>query len=170
MCEFARALISSTPNKDLKSKLNLFGQFVGEWDFDWQWMSGEIIKGEWIFSWILEGTAIQDVWICPSREERQLKEYPYKEYGTTVRFYNPQNDEWDVIYGNPNSVTILKPRQVGETIVLEAQNVSDYKMRWVFSDIKENSFTWQNKRSDDDGVTWIVQGEMKVTRKYNGIH
>ena len=171
MNEFAKALISTAPDKELESKMHLFGQFIGEWNFEWAWFGdgnkedAEKVKGEWIFSWVLEGTAIQDVWVCPSREERTLRPYSYKEYGTTTRFYNQQNDEWTVVYGNPNSVTMLIPHCEGDKIILEAQHLSSHRMRWVFSEITENSFTWQNTRSDDDGVTWRVQGEMHVTRR-----
>lgn len=172
MNEFAKALISTSPADELKNKMNLFGQFVGEWDFEWAWfgdgngVDAAKVKGEWLFSWILDGTAVQDVWICPSREERLKNSYSYTEYGTSIRFYNPENDEWDITYGNIHSVTNLKVIQKSEnTITLEARHIPDHGMRWVFSEITENSFLWQNTRSDDGGATWRVQGEMRVKRR-----
>lgn len=83
---FSNALISEKANE--KKDLSLYGRFVGEWDFDWQGEEedGSIKrrKGEWIFSYILEGNGIQDVFICPSRATRdQVK--GYAEYGTTLR-------------------------------------------------------------------------------------
>ena len=56
------------------------------------------VQGEWIFAWVLEGTAIQDVFICPSRKVR-IKDYqPDAAYATTVRMYNPNTEAWDILY------------------------------------------------------------------------
>jgi hypothetical protein len=171
MSVFSDALISRFPKKDYENKLNLFGQFVGEWDFDWIWIGdgsredANKVKGEWIFSWVLDGTAIQDVWICPSREETLKHEHLHTEYGTTIRFYNPNEDAWNVVYGCSDYMTVLKARQENSNIVLEAQNIVGYKMKWVFSDITADSFTWRNMRSDDNGATWRTEGEMQAVRK-----
>ena len=56
------------PNADLREKLMLFGQFVGDWEIVearyWQVDGTEVkMKGEVHFGWILGGTAIQDVWM-----------------------------------------------------------------------------------------------------------
>ena len=53
----------------------LFGLFVGEWEFDWTGYDEDgdetlTERGEWIFGWVLEGRAVQDVWIIPGRERR----------------------------------------------------------------------------------------------------
>ncbi|MCL1831951.1 MAG: hypothetical protein FWG45_03455 [Oscillospiraceae bacterium] len=175
MSEFVKALVDSDNQSD--SGLNLFGQFVGEWDFDWYWYGdGDSeshdtppVKGEWLFSWILERSAIQDVWICPSREERTRKAYPYTEYGTSTRFYNKENGEWNVFYGCANDVAHLKVIDSSDTsITLEVQHVGDVPMRWVFTDITQKSFTWQNTRSEDNGKTFKVQGQLHATRREMG--
>ena len=164
---FAEALLSASPRAELEEKMSLFGRFVGEWDLDWSWMGGEIIKGEWIFSWVLDGTAIQDIWIVPSREVRENYPKSNWNYGTTMRFYQPQRDEWDVVYGCLGDDTVLlKPVIIEDDgITLEAQNVKGARMRWVFSEVTDNSFVWRNTRSSDDGETWKVMGEMHATRR-----
>ena len=69
MGEFINVLVSKGKSNLIPEKDNLYGQFVGEWDFEWvdnQGTTGERhVQGEWIFAWVLEGTAIQDVFICP---------------------------------------------------------------------------------------------------------
>ena len=65
MGEFINVLVSKGKSNLIPEKDNLYGQFVGEWDFEWvdnQGTTGERhVQGEWIFAWVLEGTAIQDV-------------------------------------------------------------------------------------------------------------
>jgi hypothetical protein len=53
-------------------KLATFGQFVGIWDMDIKLFnrSHQVIYhqlGVWMFSWILDGRAIQDVLVSPPR-------------------------------------------------------------------------------------------------------
>jgi len=102
MKEFIKALVSKNKSNIVPAEHNLFGHFVGEWDFEWIDCYGTAeerhIKGEWIFQWILEGTAIQDVFICPSRKERLTNYQPDAAYGTTVRMYNPDTLAWDILY------------------------------------------------------------------------
>ena len=89
-------LESSKPAPELADKMNLFGQFVGDWRFDYVGYKKDgtsfKAKGEWHFGWILEGRAVQDVWIIPGRPERNNPGTPKGEYGTTVRFYDPKLD------------------------------------------------------------------------------
>ena len=60
MKEFIKALVSKNKSNIVPAEHNLFGHFVGEWDFEWIDCYGTAeerhIKGEWIFQWILEGT------------------------------------------------------------------------------------------------------------------
>ncbi|MCL2261723.1 MAG: hypothetical protein FWC08_00710 [Defluviitaleaceae bacterium] len=166
---FYNALISDAARKDLREKLNLFGQFIGEWEFDGvfakdtpdEWR----VPGEWLFSWILDGTAIQDVFICPSRAEQARNPNPDGEYGTTVRFYNPQTDSWNCAYGLFGTMTVLEAKQVGEQIIVTNKSDTASLTQWVFSDITPNSFHWQNRTSTDNGNTWSVIFELFARRR-----
>ena len=93
MNDFETALVSPEKNSLIPEEDNWFGPLVGTWDIEWVDGHGteheRHVKGEWIFSWILEGMAVQDVFICPSREARNIKTYPDAAYGTTIRIYNP---------------------------------------------------------------------------------
>lgn len=72
---FMKALISENRSAKIPEEKDYFGKLIGEWEFSWHDGIGtekeRIVKGEWIFSRILEGTGIQDLFICPSREERK---------------------------------------------------------------------------------------------------
>jgi len=167
--DFINALISESPKSELKEKLNLFGQFIGEWDFDWYSRKGtpeELhVPGEWIFSWILEGAAIQDVFICPSRKEKIHNPQPNGEYGTTVRFYNPAKDTWNICYGGYGFMDTLEAKQVERQIIVTNTDNSEGLNQWVFSDITPTSFHWQNRVTKDNGNTWYIYCELFARKR-----
>ena len=71
----ADALVADGPDPEHAEALMLFGQFVGESELDWTGYDEDgnetlTERGEWIFGWVLEGRAVQDVWIIPGRERR----------------------------------------------------------------------------------------------------
>lgn len=168
--QFVNALIADGPNENLSYKPNLFGQFIGEWDFDWIGYNPDgtkqYEKGEWIFGWVLEGKAIQDVWIVPSRENRGKPGFPEGEYGTTLRFYSEKEDAWKVVWIGParDRLNTLIARKVGDEIVLEVTNEQSFQMKWIFSKITKNSFHWRSIMSYD-GKEWNLLQEMTVTRR-----
>ena len=166
MREFTDALISKSKSNSIPDTCNFFEPLIGEWDFEWIDNHGtekeRHIKGEWIFSWVLGGTAVQDVFICPSREERLNSNWPDAEFGTTIRIYNPKTMAWDIFYGCTGEATRLEARKESENIVLT--EITTQKMKWVFSDITENSFHWQHLRSQD-GTMWKVRGELFAARR-----
>ena len=66
---FSDALCAQAPADDRAGRMELYGWLVGSWDLDVTRFQadGAVIrrKGEWHFGWVLEGRAIQDVWIIP---------------------------------------------------------------------------------------------------------
>src|SRR5205823_14803511 len=82
------ALLAAGPQSKMRDKLDLFGQFVGNWDVDIvnHLPDGrtQTVTGEWHFGWILGGAAIQDVWMAPTRAQRQAGDALIG-YGTTLR-------------------------------------------------------------------------------------
>jgi len=67
-------LMASGPAADIAEKMMLFGRLVGSWDIDYTaYPPGRdsiTAKCEWHFGWVLDGRAVQDVWICPPRAAR----------------------------------------------------------------------------------------------------
>src|SRR5947209_13987295 len=101
------ALHAAGPASDRKSQMMLYGQFVGSWEarvFEHLTDgSTQERKGEWHFGWVLEGRAIQDVFIVPPRAARGARKLPIKgnRYGTTIRVYDPQKESWQITWINP---------------------------------------------------------------------
>ena len=165
------ALAASAPNPEFGDRLALFGQFLGDWEFEgaWHHADGSSLraKGEWSFSWILDGRAIQDVWMAPSREERRRTGAPLIGYGTAVRCYDPGLDAWRVTWNgvlDDGYTTILIARAEGEGILLEGKDAHGNPMRWQFSQIAPTSFRWQRFVTKDGGKTWPLELEMRARR------
>lgn len=165
MGEFSTALISQERNLIIPEDKDWFGPLVGVWDFEWIDGHGtdqeRHVPGEWIFSRVLDGTAIQDLFICPSRKERIIKTYPDAEYGTTLRIYNPSTQAWDIFYGCTGAAERLEAKMEDGKIVLTG--LSEYKQKWIFSDITEQSFHWEKFAMTDD-EHWEKRGEVLATR------
>lgn len=166
MDEFMKALKATQRSPLIPEEKDYFGRLIGEWDFIWNDRIGKanerVVKGEWIFSRILNGTGIQDLFICPSREERKIVHEPDEEYGTTIRIYNPATGNWEVYYTCLGEYTRLEAvKEDGRIVLTEKLNG---KMKWIFSELEENSFHWQNVMLDKEGK-WVVCCNCKATRR-----
>ena len=168
---FSSALLSQKASQELKDKEALYDWLIGGWNltmFDYK--DGNKLKtdGECLFTWILEGRAIQDVWIAPKRSERtSMMSKTNNRYGTTLRFYDASNNLWRIHWFNPVSGAInqLFAKKVGENIVQEGKDGEGNLIRWSFVDIETNSFRWIGERSFDNGKSWKLEAEFLGKRK-----
>ena len=166
--EFSAALISQERNHMIPEDLDWFGGLIGSWDIIWRTNVGreseQKTKGEWIFSRVLNGCGIQDLFIVPSREERIRLKQPDAEYGTTIRMYRPELKCWEIYYTCIGEYIRLTAHKEEETIVLTEQSGD---MKWVFSCITQNSFHWQNIMKRESGE-WEVECDCVATRERFG--
>jgi hypothetical protein len=147
----------------------LFGQFVGDWEIvecrylehgKWVERTGEV---HW--NWILDGRAVQDVWMYHDDESGRLRPI-----GTTIRFYDSERRLWRSIWITPQhrDVDLFFGKKVGDEIVLDMQGESkkpdDGEIRWIFSEITSSSFNWRAEESMDGGKTWVTHTVMKMVR------
>jgi hypothetical protein len=153
------ALHSDAPASDRADKMSLYGWLIGRWDMDAVVHLDDGSKhngrGQIHFGWVLEGRAIQDVWILPGIF-----------YGTTLRIYDPGLDAWHILWSDP--LRQLYRRQIGRArgkdIVQEGTDDAGTPVRWSFVDITPNSFRWLGERSPDGGTTWQLQAEFHARR------
>lgn len=166
MDEFVKALVANGKSSLIPEDENLYGCFAGDWDFEWhdhlEDAEPRHVKGEWIFRWVLEGLAVQDVFICPSRSTRDVTPEPDGAYATTIRMYNPDKKAWDILYTEWGCATSLEARRENDRIVQVA--TGNDGLRWVFSDITADSFRWQ-RMVTSDGVNWKTEAYALATRK-----
>src|SRR5882672_3567127 len=91
---FIDALHSNGPALDRADQMGLYGWLIGDWEMDSIIHKDDGTKqtgrGEIHFGWVLEGRAIQDVWILPGVF-----------YGTTLRIYDPGLNAWHILWSDP---------------------------------------------------------------------
>ncbi|MEO8557793.1 MAG: hypothetical protein ABI439_01935 [Rhodospirillales bacterium] len=151
--------------------MELYGQFVGSWDLDvTRWLDDGTERkrqGEWHFGWVLEGRAIQDVWIVPKRGMRpgDAAAHQYA-YGSTLRIYDPRIDAWRIQWTEPVLQAYLSMigRADGNDIVQLGKDEHGNDARWSFRDITPNSFLWRGELSGDGGKTWRKVVEFTAQR------
>jgi hypothetical protein len=167
---FIQALGADGPAPDRADKMMLYGRFIGAWD-------GTVTRygdngdrfsssAEVHFGWALEGRAIQDVWIVPSRVGRPPGEAA-RMYGTTLRIYNPQRDDWRIIFVDPvrQSCSEMTGREVGADIVQEYRDTTGTIGQWCFTEITADSLHWISRESRDDRKTWRLTAEYHLKRR-----
>jgi hypothetical protein len=153
-------LHSEGPSSD---ELMLFGRFVGEWDLHWTGFDDgrqSEASGELTFGWVLDGRAVQDVWLVPG--PRGIPRF----HGTTVRFFDPTLGAWRSTWVEPVTGRVRKfiGRPDGEDIALVSLD-GDPLLRWRFTEIGPDSFTWLGEYSTDEGRTWRLEERMLATRR-----
>ena len=160
-------LFSEGPHRAKEDKLQLFGQFVGDWDivedrFPQKDGSELRFRGELHWAWILDGLATQDVWM--QYDESQKRNVPV---GTTIRFHDEGIDAWRSIWIAPGGSIIRTfiGRKDGDDIVLEGNTEDGRPEQWIFFDISRDEFKWKALESKDGGRNWELTEEMLIRRK-----
>lgn len=151
MQNFIKTLTSGSKNAGLPEEFNYFGKLIGSWEIEYVDNSNSrSMKGEWHFSWVLDGMAIQDVILLPGYE-----------FGTTLRLYNPGTHVWDIAYCYTGKIMRFEARKQGGRIVLT--NIADERRKWVFAKIEDDNFHWQDVRVNDNGE-WQVKFDLYARR------
>jgi hypothetical protein len=165
------ALQADGPLSEHAEKLALFGRLVGSWDIEGRFFDpdGTVTRestGEWHFGWVLEGRVIQDVIISPPREGREPGQSS-KEYGTTIRAYDPKIDGWRISFIAPvHGVTVnLIAREHDDEIWLEGRGPDNSLLRWTFAEFSDERVRWQGFVSKDEGLSWVRDEEILLHRR-----
>jgi GNAT superfamily N-acetyltransferase len=166
-------LSAQGPVAEYSSHLMLYGRFVGAWDGTVTVYrrdgTSRTESCEVYFDWVLEGRAIQDVWIAPARKDRAEpgRDGSKDMYGTTIRVYDPENDNWQITWIDPNTQGYgrMTGRQLGDDIVQEYVDEDGVRWEWRFTDMTDESFRWLARESSDDGKSWQLRNEFDMRRR-----
>jgi hypothetical protein len=168
---FAAALLANGP----AGEPDLYGRFVGAWEAEGEAFlpDGSRRRHYWqiAFAWVLEGRAVQDVWITPPRRGRHVgQSQPWgpfsNQYGTTLRVYDPKISAWRVTWVDPAAgyrADLIGRAQPGG-IFQEGTGSDGARLRWIFSHIRERSFRWRAEVSRDEGASWHKALELLAER------
>jgi len=169
---FVALLTASGRSREIPESADAYGWLVGSWELEVSHyrgidLSSQKIKGEAHFDWVLEGRAIQDVWIMPRSSDRQPdSDRTNNMYGSTLRVWDGAIQAWRIRWINP--VTGHEERQtgrkVGNEVVQIGARLDGTPTRWRFSEITPDSFHWVGEALEADGRSWKLEGEFLARR------
>lgn len=159
-------LAASGPHPSLGEEAGPFDRLVGTWDCDFSFHAEDgsvrLARGELKFGWILDGRAVQDIWISypnDGKGERKI--------GTSVRFFDTKARVWRVVFIAPEYGVLmtLEGGAEGDRIVLRGASSDGSSVRWSFNDMRPDSFVWLGETSRDGGKSWRLEEEHRMRRK-----
>jgi hypothetical protein len=169
---FHEVLAATGRGPSIQESQDAYGWLIGSWELDvlHYWaadVSAQGIKGEVHFGWVLEGLAVQDVWIMPRRPDRTGKlDKRLNMYGTTLRVWDPVIEAWRITWRNPagDHHEDQIGRRVGKDIVQLGTRPDGTSTRWMFTEVTPDSFRWTGESLGPDGRTWTLEGEFRARR------
>jgi hypothetical protein len=164
--DMIKALGASSPHPSLGEEARVFDRLVGTWDCDYSFHldDGSVrhSKGELLLGWILDGRAVQDIFVTyPAAGEKERR------IGTTIRFFDTALKQWRIVFVGPqfNYLVTVQGGLEGDRIVLRGVDIDGAPIRWSFNDIKPDSFVWRGEKSRDGGKTWKMEEEHNMKRR-----
>jgi hypothetical protein len=169
--DFHSMLATSGRSPEIPESADAYGWLVGSWELDVRHYLVDVaargLKAEAHFGWVLEGRAVQDVWIMPPRSQRTADpDKACNMYGTTLRVWDPRIQAWRVTWINPvtGSRDELIGRWSGKEVVQVGTHADGTPIRWIFTDIDSESFHWIGEALQPDARTWKLEGEFFARR------
>jgi hypothetical protein len=150
---------------EIPAEADVYGWLIGSWDLDVLRYGVDVrdkgIRGQAHFGWVLEGRAVQDVWIMK-------REGLVATYGTTIRVWDPGLGAWRVTWMNPISGKRdeLIGRRHGADIVQIGTHGDGTPIRWSFREVTNDTFRWLGEALNPDGATWTLEAEFFGRRKH----
>ena len=170
---FNAAMAADGPSREIPEEANVYGWFVGDWELDVLHYAGvdvssRQLKGEVHAGWVLEGRAVQDVWIMPRRPDRTANlGKSMNMYGTTLRLWDSTIQAWRITWRNPagDHHEDQIGRWNGDEIVQVGTRPDGTCTRWRFTETTRDSFHWLGEARNPGGKTWKLEGEFRAKRK-----
>jgi hypothetical protein len=161
-----KELSAPGPHASLGDEARVFDRLVGTWDCDFGFYAedGSVTHtpGELKFGWIIDGRALQDIWITYPREGSKERGI-----GTSIRFFDRKSKMWRVVFVSPayGALIMVQGGAEGNRIVLRGLDDQGSALRWSFNDIQADSFIWRGEKSRDGGKTWKLEEEHRMARR-----
>jgi len=170
--DFHMLLGASHRAPEIPEAVDAYGWLVGSWDLDVQRYAGvdvaaRHIKCEVHAAWVLEGRAVQDVWIMPRALDRRASlGKAMNMYGTTLRIWDSTIQAWRITWRNPagDHHEDQVGRRSGKDVVQIGTRRDGTPTRWRFTEITTDSFHWLGEALEPDGKTWKLEGEFRGRR------
>jgi hypothetical protein len=168
------ALLAATSRSpEIPEAADVYGWLCGSWDLEVVRYRGIDVaatglKGEVHAARVLEGRAVQDVWIMPRQDDRRPDfDRTMNMYGTTLRSWDASIQAWRIAWTNP--VSGHREEQVGrwngKDILQEGRRPDGTSTRWTFEEITADSFHWRGEALYPDNDAWTLEGEFLAKRR-----
>jgi hypothetical protein len=163
---FVQALLSDRRASEIPAEDDIFEFLLGSWQMEAVLHDphGGVrnTQGELHACRVLEGRAIQDLFIFPSRALR-ASGAPARgdRYATTIRTYDRPSRAWNVIFINPAAQETnarLVARRQGSDILMEGTLADSSPIRWGYTAVTPTSFRYRAERLQAD--TWSLYLEL----------
>ena len=165
----AGTLLASGPHPSLGHHADTFGRLIGSWAGHYRDRdeTGAVEEGpmEVHFGWVLDGRAVQDTFIAPPRGVAAPANSERRTYGTTIRVFDPKTESWLAVWHNP--ITGVRNDLVGRRVrddIVNFCTVDERPEKWLFTQIKRDSFLWQAFSLANDGLTWELETDFRLHR------
>ena len=163
--DFALALVCGERHPAISEADDIYAPLLGSWTV----MTRDVLEdgsevlgeGEWIFGRVLDGRAVQDVWIAPARQVRgNAPRHPRERYGSSMRTFDPASKRWQVTWFNPVSgaFDVLHARVEEGKIVQLGSGSTGTCIEWTFEHIGPTDFHWVGRSRGKDGK-WRLNAE-----------
>jgi hypothetical protein len=170
---FVSVLASAGRAAEIPESADVYGWLCGSWDlvvlrYRGVDVSGQGLTGEVHAARVLEGRAVQDVWIMPPRDRRPAAADPTMDmYGTTLRSWDASIQAWRIAWTNP--ARNHREEQIGNwngrDILQTGTRPDGTKTRWTFTGITADAFHWRGEALNPNRTDWMLEGEFLATRR-----
>lgn len=157
----AEVLLAPGPRPGLPGA-EVFAPLVGSWDLVVEDLAvdGAVTTrdGEWHFAWALDGCALVDVWISPSRASRATTGRTEGEWGTSIRFPDPVLGAWRSTWHGPARgwvIPFVAGIEAGGPVLRGERDGT--LLRWIFSDVTALGFRWRAEEQEPGGPVRVRQ-------------
>jgi hypothetical protein len=166
-------LISADRSPDIPESADVYGWLCGSWDlavlrYRGIDVSAQGLTGEVHAARVLEGRAVQDVWIMPRHADRAAPpDRAMNMFGTTLRSWDPATRVWRIAWTNPVSghYELQSGNWDGADILQTGRRVDGAQTRWRFTEITADSFHWRGEALYPDQGEWKLEGEFLAKRR-----
>jgi hypothetical protein len=169
--DFLTVLSAPGRSPEMPETSDVYGWLIGGWElevFDYR-DDGSVRRGngQLHVSWVLEGRAVQDIWIMPRLSDRTAAmSKEGNRYGTTLRVWDPGIGAWRALWINPvtGRRDELIGRRIGNDVIQVGTHADGTPIRWIFTEITPASFRWLGEALNPDGRTWRLEAEFHGKR------
>jgi hypothetical protein len=163
------ALVASGAHASLGDQAKVLEQLVGTWDVEYKDIQKDGREshrsGQFIVSWVLDGRAIEDVWIVEPSEGR-----PEREVYTAIQYFDSKTRSWPMVFIDPEHASTARftgGATLDGRMVLQTSDLGRPQNRWSFTANGPDSLVFRDEYSSDGGETWKTLSEDHLKRHHS---